>query len=139
MLAELRKAFTEKIVETIADKAVEGVLGLVALVVGTGFWTGTISTGFYHQGWWQERRSWIFLFVAAFLAATGLTISRIGFVIVGVLTVLSAFAFGFLYGNPDYQHAGWPLIGWLVHGTGIALALGFAIGLVGRVWRWFVR
>ena len=138
-MAAFRKKFSEKVVDKLADKAVEGICAVVALVVGTGLWTDAISTGFYHPGWSQERRSWTFLFYAAFLVATALTISRIGFAVVGVLTLMSAAAFGFLYGNPSYQHADWPLVGWLAHGLCIALALGFLVGLVGRVWRWLVR
>lgn len=133
-----RKSFAAKLKDKLTDQVITAILGAIGLLANAGVWAGIISTGLYHEGWREQNLAWIPLFVVVFLLATALTLSRGGFVAVGIAMLAVAIVFPMLYGNPSFQDRDWPLITWILHGLGLGLATAFAVGLVERLYRrWF--
>jgi hypothetical protein len=84
---------------------------------------------FYHPGWALSNSGWLGFLLAAGVISIVACYWTTGLIVVAVIALIDAGAFGYLYRNPDFHHGDWPFYTWLCHLMFIALFVGTVMGL----------
>ena len=120
----------DKVVEKAIDLIIYSFSGLVLFISDGLIGFGVIKDPFYHQGWLEENRAWIILFIviivlsfaAGFWMRTLLTLS-------GVI-VICACIFGYFYGDSTSLAQQWQISLWVLHGIIFSMMPGFLSGWI---------